>query len=85
MNIYESGANKRKRIRRRRIVGEKKAKAGGNKGKERKGKKDKHRRNGITATRASDFTISGNDKKKGVSFIRTKQTVEKPSAKKNES
>lgn len=36
MNIYESGANKRKRIRRKRTAERKEAKAGRNKGKEAK-------------------------------------------------
>lgn len=91
MNIYESGANKRKRIRRRRAAERKEAKAGRNKGKEAKeGKGEKKetkigRRKRITIAGASDSTISGNDRKKERSFVRTKRTVEERSAKKNES
>lgn len=47
-------------------------------------KKDKRARNGITIARASDSAISGNDSKKGRSFVRMERTAEARSAKKNE-
>lgn len=55
------------------------------KGKEGEKRRQTHRRNGITVAGASDSAISGNDRKKGRSFARTKRMVEKWSAKKNES
>lgn len=48
-------------------------------------KGDENRRKRITIAGVSDSTISGNDRKKERSFVRTKRTVEERSAKKNES
>lgn len=58
---------------------------GGKRRKARVKKGDENRRKRITIAGASDSTISGNDRKKERSFVRTKRTVEERSAKKNES
>lgn len=74
LNIYKSGVNKRKRIRRQ-AAERKELKVGGNKGDEEKGrekKKEKKKRerqnmkNGINVARASDSAISETTGKKGV-------------------
>lgn len=76
---YGGGVPRReKRQRQAEIEGRKRRKARVKKG-------DENRRKRITIAGASDSTISGNDRKKERSFVRTKRTVEERSAKKNES
>lgn len=77
---YGGGVPRReKRQRQAEIKGRKRRKARVKK------KGDENRRKRITIAGASDSTISGNDRKKERSFVRTKRTVEERSAKKNES
>lgn len=76
---YGGGVPRREeRQRQAEIKGRKRRKARVKKG-------DENRRKRITIAGASDSTISGNDRKKERSFVRTKRTVEERSAKKNES